>query len=79
MPVIVDLRAYDGFERRIERLGLSPIVDGIKQLITGFDLRVAETRHANDAAVIRERLDDRFAAIEGALHGNRFLTDNRLS
>ena len=43
MPLIVDLRAYDGFERRTERLGLSPTVDEIKELITGFDLRVAET------------------------------------
>jgi hypothetical protein len=27
MPTIIDLKAYDGFERRVERRGLSPLVD----------------------------------------------------
>jgi hypothetical protein len=66
MPTIVDLKAYDGFTRRVERLGLSLVVDEIKTLLTGFELLISEERkHANGAAVIREILDARFAAIEG--------------
>jgi hypothetical protein len=42
MPTIIDLKAYDGFKRRVERLGLSAVVDEIKALITGFDLRISE-------------------------------------
>jgi hypothetical protein len=56
VPVIIDLKAYNGFERRVERLGLSPVLDELKELITGFDLRIAERRHANGtAAILRDR------------------------
>ena len=66
MPTIVDLKAYDGFERRVARLGLSFLVDEIKALVTGFELLISETRkHDNGAAVIREILDARFAATAG--------------
>lgn len=66
MPKIIDLKAYDGFERRVERLGLTPIVDEIKALVTGFELDISEgKKHDNGAAVIREILDARFAATAG--------------
>jgi hypothetical protein len=38
MPRIIDTTAYDGFDRRVERLGLSSVLDEVKTLITGFSL-----------------------------------------
>lgn len=66
MPTIIDLKAYDGFDRRVARLGLAPVVDEIKALVANFELRISEARkHDNGAAVIREILDSRFAMTAG--------------
>ena len=65
MPGVVDTRSYDGFDRRVARLGLAPLVDEVKELITDFDLRIAEKRNDNSGAAVREMLDARFAAAAG--------------
>jgi hypothetical protein len=66
LPRIVDSRSFDGFDRRVERLGLSPIRAEVTELITGFDLRLSEDRkNINGAAAIRVLIDRRFAAIGG--------------
>ena len=66
MPKIIDIKAYDGFDRRVVRLGLSPIIDEMKALLTDFDLRISEDkRNDNGAAIIRETLDARFLAAGG--------------
>jgi hypothetical protein len=65
MPKIVDIKAYDGFERKTQRLGLKPVLEEVKQLITEFPFLLAETRRGNGAAVLREMLDARFAAVPG--------------
>jgi hypothetical protein len=65
MPKIVDVEAYDGFERKTHRLGLSVVLDEVKQLISGFPFLLAETRRGNGAAVLRELLDTQFAAAHG--------------
>ena len=66
MPTIIDLKPYDGFERRVDRLGLSPVVDEIKTLLTNFDLQISESKkHDNGAAIIREMLDGRFSTAGG--------------
>ncbi len=65
MPQIVDWKPYDGFERRVQRLGLTPILDELRVLITGFDLLLEESKHANGAAHVREILDSRFSAAGG--------------
>lgn len=62
MPKIVDVKAYDGFERKIQRLGLTVVLDEVKELISGFPFLLAETRRGNSAAALREMLDARFAA-----------------
>jgi hypothetical protein len=62
VPRIVDSKAYDGFERKVERLGLTAVVDEVKALVTGFELLLIEERHGNSGAVVRERIDERFAA-----------------
>lgn len=65
MPKIVDERAFNGFERKVERLGLRPLVNEVRLLITGFDLRLDERKYANGAAEVREMLDRRFEAAGG--------------
>lgn len=65
MPKIVDERAFNGFERKVGRLGLRALLDEVRLLITGFDLRLYERKHANGAAELREMLDRRFAAAGG--------------
>jgi hypothetical protein len=65
MPKIVDIKAYDGFERKTHRLGLTLVLDEVKQLISGFSFLLAETRRGNGAAALREMLDARFAAAPG--------------
>jgi hypothetical protein len=41
MPKIVDFKAYDGFERKAQRLGLTGLVDEVKQLVSGFPFNLA--------------------------------------
>jgi hypothetical protein len=65
MPKIVDLKAYDGFTRKVERLGLTGVVDEIKEVITDFELLLLEERHANSGAIVREMIDSRFAMVGG--------------
>jgi hypothetical protein len=62
MPKIVDVQ---GFDRKVMRLGLMGILDEVKELISGFEFLLAETPRGNSAAVLREMLDDRFAAVSG--------------
>jgi hypothetical protein len=63
MPHITNLASYDGFDRRVERLGLSSLLEEVKALVTQFPLLLAETKQANGAAAVREMLDLRFKAI----------------
>jgi hypothetical protein len=56
----IQITSYDGAETKIERLGLKPLLDELEHLITSFEILVAEERQANSAAVVRERLDERF-------------------
>lgn len=65
MPQIDALQPYDGFDRRVERLGLSRVLDEVKHLVTDFELKLAESKNVNGAAAVRVMLDDRFAGAEG--------------
>lgn len=65
MPTITERALYGGFQARVERLGLAPLIAEVEQLVTGFDLRVKEAVDANGAAVVRKMIDERFAAIGG--------------
>ena len=65
MPKIVNEKPYDGFERKVARLGLSGLVDEIKALISQFGLLLLEERERNSSAVVRRMLDDKFAATPG--------------
>jgi hypothetical protein len=65
MPTIIEEVWYDGARERIERLGLISLTDEIKSAITGFDLRVKESRDANSGAVVRRMIDAQIERIGG--------------
>jgi len=65
MPKIVEELAYNGAIERIDRLGLPKLVDELRKIITGFELRVQEERDANGGAAVRKMLDARFAEAGG--------------
>lgn len=44
----------------IERLGLTPLIEEIERILTGFDLRVKESKDANGGAAVRKLIDPRF-------------------
>ena len=47
MPKITSERTYDGASERVRRLGLAPLLDQVRGLLTGFTLLVKEERDAN--------------------------------
>jgi len=65
MPQIVEEVYYDGAAERIERLGLSPLIDEIKSAITGFQLLVEERVDANGGAAVRKLIDAQFDKLGG--------------
>jgi hypothetical protein len=57
MPKIVDIQPYDGFDRKVERLGLTGVLNEVRERISAFLL--AETRRGNSAAACDcSRMDD---------------------
>jgi len=65
MPKIIDFKPFDGFERKIERLGLTKMLDEVRQLISDFVFLLAEAPHGNSAAALRVMLDERFSTVSG--------------
>jgi hypothetical protein len=68
MPKIVSEKAYNGANRRIERLGLAPLIDEVRRLVSDFQLLLEERKNANGAAALRRILDERFQATRLASH-----------
>lgn len=64
MPSLEEER-FGGVERKIERLGLGPLVDEVRSIARDFDLRVLETRDSNGGAFLRRILDERFEQAGG--------------
>ena len=65
MPRITRRRNYNGFEAKVRRLGLVPLIDEVESTVTGFRLVIEERRHANGTKVIREWLDQGFEKCGG--------------
>lgn len=65
MPSIVEEVYYDGASERVERLGLKPLLDELKTIVSDFQLLVEERRDANGGAAVRKMLDSRFLAVGG--------------
>lgn len=65
MPRVFEEKFYNGARDRLTRLGLSPLMDEIRAIATGFPLLVREATDANGGAAVRKLLDERFAAASG--------------
>ena len=60
MPRIVEEVYYNGARDRVERLGLAPLIDQVKAVVSDFKLLVLEVVDANGGAAVRKLLDARF-------------------
>ncbi|CAN5247510.1 hypothetical protein BH18GEM1_BH18GEM1_15550 [soil metagenome] len=65
MPRIVQRQNYNGGSERIARLGLQMLWAELEEILTLFDLRVAEQRDANGGAAVRRLIDERFLVSQG--------------
>jgi Restriction endonuclease BglII len=63
MAKIVEEYAYNGAKERIARLGLTPVLEELRAILTGFSLRVEEKRDANGGAAVRRLIDARFSRV----------------
>lgn len=64
MPTLEEI-AYNGFYEKTRRLGLEVLLNEVREILRGFDLRVLEKKDANGGAALRELLDARFMAAKG--------------
>jgi hypothetical protein len=67
MPKIVEEKQYNGAEERVKRLGLEPLLNEVRLVVTAFALRVKEERDANGGAAVRKLIDARFEGAKGWL------------
>jgi hypothetical protein len=65
LPTITEETSYNGAEERVTRLGLGPMLDDVRRILTGFELRVKEQKDANGGAAVRKLLDARFEKSKG--------------
>jgi len=65
MTKIVEEKAYDGAPEKIERLGLQPLLEELRAVLTGFSLLVKEERDANGGAFLRKLIDEQFEKVGG--------------
>jgi len=65
MPTISEEVHYDGATQKVARLGLGPLLNEVREIIQGFELRVAEQRDANGGAAVRRMIDQQFDKAKG--------------
>jgi hypothetical protein len=65
MPKISKQQEYASALIRIDRLGLSPLLAELTEILTAFELRVREAKDANGGAAVRKILDERFVQAGG--------------
>jgi len=65
MPKITHEKPYDGFEAKLKRLGMEPLMDELRAILTGFELRLLEEVDSNGGAAVRKLIDTRFTRAEG--------------
>lgn len=65
MPHIVHDQPFDGAEALIQRLGLDELLDEVRRIVSGFELRVEERKDANGSGKLREIIDTRFKEAGG--------------
>ncbi|MGO8976279.1 MAG: hypothetical protein ACLQNV_22495 [Steroidobacteraceae bacterium] len=65
MPIITKRLDYNGFLTKVERLGLTPLVQEAEATLTNFDLRIEERRHINGTRGLRREIDKYFESAGG--------------
>ena len=65
MPRITEQLSYNGFDTKVARLGLAPLLAEVEAAVTSFHLAIKESRYANGTRQIRESIDAQFTAIGG--------------
>jgi hypothetical protein len=65
LPHIHEEQPYNRALERINRLGLAPLLDELRHILTGFTLRVREEKDANGGAAVRRMLDAQFRVADG--------------
>lgn len=65
MPRITEEKACNGAVERVKRLGLSPLLEQVRDILTHFTLLVKEERDANGGAAVRKIIDSRFEEAGG--------------
>lgn len=65
MPLITDRRSFNGFDVKVERLHLQPLIAEAEAAVTGFSLHIEERRHANGTRGIRQQIDANFEQTGG--------------
>jgi len=64
VPIISDAKQFNGFENKVARLDLNPIVAEAMSTLN-FQLLIKEAKHANGTQGIRKDIDAAFEKIEG--------------
>jgi hypothetical protein len=62
VPKITDEVSLGGALEKIARLGLTPLHNELREILTGFQLLVLEQRDANGGAAVRKMIDAEFEA-----------------
>lgn len=75
MPKIVEEKAYNGSTERITRLGLTPLLGELREIVIDFQLLVKEARDANGGATLRRIIDARFQEVGGWTNRQTGATD----
>lgn len=65
MPTISQMRDYDGFVAKAERLDLMSLVEEAIAAVTSFSLLIQESKHSNGTRGIRQSIDKGFESIGG--------------
>lgn len=60
MPTIVEEANYNGVAQKVERLGLTVLLNELHSVLTGFQLLVLEETDRNGGAAVRRMIDERF-------------------
>ncbi len=64
MPTISKEVPYNGAVERIRLLGPNELIYEVRQILTGFELRVKEEKDANGGAAVRKLIDASFSRAE---------------
>lgn len=65
MPIITVRQDYNGFLIKTGRLQLTPLVNEVEAILTGFQLLIEERQYANGTRGLRQTIDRRFAETGG--------------